>query len=55
MRRNNYSELRPHIGDDEELLWIGHPKTGIVFSKGDIFFKINKYKNTFRCRIFRKT
>lgn len=31
------SELRPHLENDESLLWTGKPKTGIVFRTADIF------------------
>lgn len=37
MRRNIYSDLFQHVDTDEELLWTGQPKIGIVFSLGDIF------------------
>lgn len=37
MIRNLQSELRPHLDQDENLLWTGQPKTGIIFRTADIF------------------
>lgn len=37
MRQNLQSELRPHLENDENLLWTGKPKSGVVFRQADIF------------------
>ena len=31
------SELRPNLSSDEKLIWVGKPKTGVVFSRSDVF------------------
>ena len=37
MTRSLQSQLETHIEHDESLLWLGKPKTGIVFRTSDIF------------------
>jgi len=37
MNGNYQSELREHLDRDENLLWTGKPKSGIVFRTADIF------------------
>lgn len=31
------SELSPNLSSDEKLIWVGKPKTGIVFRSSDVF------------------
>ncbi|MEM6265482.1 MAG: PH domain-containing protein [Bacteroidota bacterium] len=37
MIKNLHAELRGHLSSDENLLWTGKPKSGIVFRTPDIF------------------
>lgn len=37
MMQSLQSELRPHLEIDENLLWTGKPKSGIIFRQADIF------------------
>lgn len=37
MYRDLKSELRQHLDNNENLIWTGQPKTGLVFRSADIF------------------
>lgn len=37
MYRDLKSELKHHLGNNENLIWTGQPKTGLVFRSADIF------------------